>query len=83
LIPLNAKYTPPKHKQLFSYKNGSFVKTNQGYLFLSIALGKIKMNEATVIVLSPQSPLGTKLIGSKIADTVEMNGISYYIEDIQ
>jgi hypothetical protein len=63
--------------------NGSFVKTNQGYLFLSIALGKIKMNEATIIVLSPQSPLGNKLLGLTTADTVEMNGVSYYIEDIQ
>lgn len=63
--------------------NGSLVKTNKGYFFLSVALGKIVADEVTVIALSPQSPLGIKLMGLKENDSVIMNGTSYIIESIE
>jgi hypothetical protein len=63
--------------------NGSLVKTNKGYLFISIALGKITVNERLVIALSPQSPLGLKLAGLKVNDAIEMNGVKYIIETIE
>ena len=62
--------------------NGSLVKTNQGYLFLSIALGRIAVNDTNLIALSPQSPLGMKLAGLRLNDRAEMNGTTYIIEDI-
>lgn len=62
--------------------NGSLVKTNKAYLFISIALGKININQTPVIVLSPQSPLGRKLLGLKTNATAEMNGITYIVESI-
>ena len=61
---------------------GSLVKTNKGYLFLSIALGKINIEDIDVIVLSPQSPLGIKLIGLKAKSSVEINNIIYTIEEV-
>ena len=61
---------------------GSLLKTNKGYLFLSIALGKIIVDGITVIAISPLSPLGQKLIGLKTNDTAEINGIEYVIESI-
>ncbi len=63
--------------------NGSLVKTNKGYLFLSVALGKITTGEIEIIALSPQSPLGEKLMGSVAGNTVEMNGNFYVIESIE
>jgi hypothetical protein len=71
------------HSSPNKISNGSLVKTNKGFLFISIALGKISLVSTPVIVLSPQSPLGNKLVGLKTADTVEMNGITYVIESIQ
>jgi hypothetical protein len=62
--------------------NGSLIKTNKGYFFLSIALGKIVVDNTMVIALSPHSPLGQKLMGLKANDTVEMNGTRYIIESI-
>lgn len=62
--------------------NGSLVKTNKGYLFLSIALGKTKVDGIEVIALSHNSPLGQKLVGLKVNDTAEINGIHYIIESI-
>jgi hypothetical protein len=63
--------------------NGSLVKTNRGYLFISVALGKAVVENITVIALSPQSPLGQKLMGLKIADLAAINNIDYVIESIE
>ena len=65
-----------------SIVQGSLVKTNKGYLFVSIALGKLKVDDVNVIALSPQSPLGAKLLGLTVSDTAEANGTQYVIEDI-
>ena len=63
--------------------NGSLVKTNRGYLFVSIALGKTVIENITVIALSPQSPLGQKLMGLKVGDVAVINTMYYTIEDIE
>ena len=62
--------------------NGSLIKTNRGYLFLCIALGKAVIDSVTVIALSPQSPLGIKLMGLTKGDVTEVNNNQYFIEDI-
>ncbi|HWY38819.1 MAG TPA: hypothetical protein VNY73_09690 [Bacteroidia bacterium] len=61
---------------------GSLVKTNKGFLFLSIALGKIIVDDVPVIVLSPLSPLGMSLAGLKTGGHTEMNGTAYLVEKI-
>ena len=61
---------------------GSLIKTNMGYLFLSVALGKIIVDGITIIAISPRSPLGQKLIGLRVNDTAEINGIRYVVENI-
>lgn len=62
---------------------GSLVKTNRGWLFLSIAPAKIKLDDGTtVIALSPQSPLGKQLVGLNLTDTAEINNIRYVVEEI-
>jgi hypothetical protein len=63
--------------------NGSLVKTNRGYFFMSIALGKAVIEDKPVIALSPQSPLGQKLMGLKTGDTTAMNNTVYTIEKIE
>lgn len=63
--------------------NGSLIKTNKGYLFMSIALGKATIEGHTIIALSPQSPLGSKLMGKIKGDEVEMNATIYTIESIE
>jgi transcription elongation GreA/GreB family factor len=61
---------------------GSLVKANSLYLFLSAALPKITIEGITVIALSPQSPLGTMLMGMPAGDTFEISGTKYTIEEI-
>ncbi len=62
---------------------GSLVKTNTMYLYISVALGKITIDGITVFAISPQSPLGTKLMGLKPNDTAQLNGTKYFIETIE
>lgn len=62
--------------------NGSLVKTNRGYFFMSTALGKAIVAGISVIALSPHSPLGQKLMGLKETDVLEVNDHSYRIERI-
>jgi hypothetical protein len=62
---------------------GSLLKTNQGYLFLAVPIGKIIVKSIPVIVLSPLSPLGQKLMGMKASEAVEVNGAKYIIEELE
>lgn len=62
---------------------GSLVKTNKGYLFLSIALGKVTVDDTLIMVISPQSPLGIKLMGLNVNGSIQMNGMGYFVETIQ
>jgi hypothetical protein len=61
---------------------GSFVKVNAMHLFVSAALPKICIEGITVLSVSPQSPLGSQLMGKKQGDIVEVNGASFAIHEV-
>lgn len=61
---------------------GSLVQANGIYLYVSLALTKINIDQVNVIALSPQSPLGTKLMGNKVGFEFEINNTKYRIESI-
>ena len=63
--------------------HGSLVKTNRGYLFISVALGKALIDNEAVIALSAQSPLGQKLLGLCPGAVAAVNNIEYVIESIE
>lgn len=62
---------------------GSLVKANGIFLYLSTALPKVSIEGINVIALSPQSPLGAKLMGNQVGFTFEINGTHYTIESIE
>lgn len=59
---------------------GSLVKTNKGYFYVSVALGKALVEDIAVIAISPQSPLGAKMMGLCVDEVAEINGNVYEIE---
>jgi hypothetical protein len=61
---------------------GSLVSTNQGYLFVAIGLGKVKVKDQLVFAVSTSSPLGKEIVGHKRNEKVEVNGIGYEIRKI-
>jgi transcription elongation GreA/GreB family factor len=62
--------------------HGSLIKTNKGYFYMSVALGKAVVDDVAVIAISPQSPLGAKLMGLCVYDKVEINANAYLVEEI-
>ena len=62
---------------------GSLVQTNGMLLFISTALPKITIDNKTVFALSPQSPLGSQLMGKSIGFSAEVNEKQYKIESLE
>ena len=62
---------------------GSLVKTNKGYFYVSISLGKILVENLPIVAISAQSPLGRKLIGAKQFASIILNGNEFLIEGIE
>jgi hypothetical protein len=61
---------------------GSLVQANAMLLFISTALPKITIDGKTIIAVSPQSPLGNKLMGNTVGFSFEINGTTYLIAEI-
>jgi len=61
---------------------GSLVQTNGMFLFISAALPKITVDDKTIIAVSPQSPLGSKLIGNEVGYEFEINTTKFKIESV-
>ena len=70
------------HLQTDYVAKGNLVYTNQGYLFVGIGLGRLKVNDHVVFVVSPSSPLGKKIIGLKQKERLDVNGLVYEIRKI-
>lgn len=61
---------------------GSLVKTNKMLLFVSTALPKITIDQQIIFAVSPQSPLGSQLMGKEVGFEFVMNGTKYLVEAI-
>ncbi|WP_396143872.1 hypothetical protein [Flavobacterium sp.] len=62
---------------------GSLVQANGMLLFISAALPKITVEDKTIIAVSPQSPLGSKLMGNEVGFEFEINTTKFKIESVQ
>jgi transcription elongation GreA/GreB family factor len=62
---------------------GSLVQANGMLLFISAALPKITVDNKSIIAVSPQSPLGSKLMGNEVGFTFEINTTKYLIQSIE
>jgi hypothetical protein len=61
---------------------GSLIETNIGLIYFTIALGKLKLNNLEVNVLSIQSPIGKLLKGKNVGDKIILNGKEIIIHSI-
>lgn len=62
---------------------GALVSTNNGCFFISIPLGKVIVDNVTVVVLSPHSPLGSQLMRLRGGESTIFNGVTYVVEQIE
>jgi transcription elongation GreA/GreB family factor len=62
---------------------GSLVKTNTLTVYVSIALPKISIENQNIFAISPQSPLGSQLMGNQVGFSFEVNNSKFTIESIE
>ncbi|MBE9576173.1 GreA/GreB family elongation factor [Flavobacterium proteolyticum] len=62
---------------------GSLVQINDMLFYISVALPKIQLEDTTIIAASPQSPLGSQLMGKSLGDEVEINKNRFQIKSIE
>lgn len=61
---------------------GSLVNTNRGWVFLSIALGQLKVDAENVMVISLASPIGAAMKGLKAGSSFVFNQINWEIKEV-
>jgi transcription elongation GreA/GreB family factor len=62
---------------------GALITTNQGHYLILNAIGKVQVNEASVMTLSAASPLGQAMMGKRVGETVQMPKQEIHILAIQ
>ena len=62
---------------------GNLVQTNDMLFYISAALPKIQLENKTIIAVSPQSPLGSQLMGKSVGDEVVINTNHFQIKAIE
>ena len=62
---------------------GSLVQTNEMLFYISAALPKIQLENKTIIAVSPQSPLGSQLMGKSLGDEILINTNRFQIKAIE
>ncbi|HEY0091846.1 MAG TPA: hypothetical protein VGB43_05100 [Flavobacterium sp.] len=61
---------------------GSLVRVNGLLLYVSAALPKITVDGKSIIAVSPQSPLGGRLMGNKKGFQFTINDTKYLVEEV-
>jgi transcription elongation GreA/GreB family factor len=61
---------------------GTLVTTNKLTVYISCALPKITLDDQTIFGISPNSPLGEKLMRKTVGYTFELNSVGYNIISI-
>jgi len=61
---------------------GSLVKCEIGWIYLTVSLGSIVVEDQKVNVISQESPFGKLIANKKKGDEVIMNGKKIFIEEV-
>ena len=60
-------------------RSGNLIETNNGFFFLGIPFGQLKIGSISVFCLSVVAPLGQLLLDKKVNDIILLNGKSIEI----
>ncbi len=71
------------HLQTTMIVRGSLVHTNKGIFYISLGLGKLKVEDETVFAVSPEAPLGKLMLMKKAGDAFTFNNTDYKINIIE
>lgn len=74
--------TIQNHKSTESVTLGSIVLTDQANYFIAIAADFCELEGKKYYCISPQSPIGVRLLGKKVRDQIEFNARSSTLLEI-
>lgn len=61
---------------------GSIVNTPKGIYYLAIGIGQVKIDNTTVFVVSPASPVGKAMMNKKVGEIATFNTLKLEIKEI-
>jgi len=61
---------------------GAIVITDSGNFYISVSLGKVKVEDELYYTVSPEAPLSKVFLNKKSGDRVEFRGRIYYIKNV-
>lgn len=61
---------------------GAFVKTDNGSFFIAVSIGKVKLDDENIFVISAHSPIALAMSGKKANNTLTFNGKEYLIKEV-
>ena len=70
------------NKNFQMIEQGCLIETDKGYFFIAGSVGKMKVGDEFIFVISWKSPLARALEGKKNKDVVNFNGTAYEIISI-
>ena len=62
---------------------GAFIITSMGDFFLSVSIGQVKIDEKSIMIISPQSPIGALLMGKIVGDKINFRGKEAEVLEIE
>jgi hypothetical protein len=62
---------------------GALMKTSMGNFFLSISIGQVEIEGEKVMIISPQSPIGSLLMGRMVEDSFSFRGKEAVISGVE
>jgi hypothetical protein len=63
-------------------QHGALVRTNNGYYYVAIAAGQLKIGDTVFYAISHSSPAGEMLMGKKKGDEFLLNGKTFLVEEV-
>jgi hypothetical protein len=71
-----------KMRHALNPTTATLIYTCKGYFYVSVAMGKIKVDNHDVMVISPSSPLGSELIQLGENGSTRVSGVKYTVISI-
>ena len=63
--------------------SGALVTTNTSIFYFAIGLGNIKMDDQTIMAISPAAPIAQAMMGKKAGEQFTVNGKSFEILTVE
>jgi transcription elongation GreA/GreB family factor len=61
---------------------GTLIGSNQGYFFMAIGMGKVRIDNEDYFIISQHSPIGEKFYHKKVGDEFLLNGKKFVITEL-